>query len=246
MFVAVEGIDGSGKTSLCKVLREELPKRAKFRGVDFYQKSSIKVTREMGGSEVGSKIRDLVLNNDMAVPTELMLVLADRMEHLDKVILPHLKAGYLVITDRYIHSTFAYQCGGKGVSQKAVGDILSITGVLMPNLVIYLDVPLSASRERMGGRLLDRFEDTHDSFLLNVKHMYDRVLFNLADDELWGATCVRSVDASLPQDKVIETVCDAILDFYQHSPLPSRRVWRCMGKFYADGRDLNTSGSLVG
>ena len=228
MFITVEGIDGSGKTTLCKLLKEELPKQAKARGIRFFSEGQIKTTREPGATKVGAKIREIVLHDEMCYETEFLLMMADRMEHLDKFIVPNLSAGSLVISDRYIFSTFAYQCGGKGLNQCAVSAFMTDLSVLMPNLVIYLDVPLSASKSRLP-KSLDKFESKEECFYVNVKSMYERVLFDEKDDELWDFTSVRRIDASKDQPAVLRAAVDAILDFYENTELPNQRLWRKSG-----------------
>ena len=144
VFIAIEGIDGSGKSSVARKLATALRVAGNV----------VVLTREPGGTEAGTHIRALLLDTNRSVcpKTELLLMCADRAEHVTKVIVPALKAGSIVICDRFADSTRAYQGYGLGLNQNLVDDAIEIaTGGLTPDLVLLLDLdPLSANARREG------------------------------------------------------------------------------------------------
>jgi len=163
MFVTVEGIEGSGKTTLLAGLSERLRARR-----------PLVVTREPGGTPVGDKIRSLFLDRSFAIDalTEAMLVNAARSAHVADVIRPALAAGKLVLCDRFVDSTIAYQGYGRGFDIPTLKEICRIaTGGLEPALTIVLDVSLDVSRERTRARRpeLDRMESEDDGFHARVR-----------------------------------------------------------------------------
>ena len=145
LFIAIEGIDGAGKTTCARLLANSL----------ISQSYPVTLTKEPGSTEVGAEIRHLILNwgNDTAPETQLALMLADRVEHLNKVVRPALEAGNIVICDRYSASTIAYQGYGLGLPLPLVqrANTLATRG-LMPDLTFFFDVPPERSEERRVGK----------------------------------------------------------------------------------------------
>lgn len=151
-FIAVEGIDGSGKTTLARALADWLPTSGLMpRGADLV------VTREPGGTPLGQEIRRLLLDPpDGATPcprAELLLFLADRAQHVETVIRPALEAGHWVLTDRFSGSTVAYQGYGRGNADA----LTAAADCMRPDLTLWLDVPAWESMERRRGQP-DRME----------------------------------------------------------------------------------------
>jgi dTMP kinase len=164
MFVVVEGIEGSGKSTLVGALAERL--RA-----DGYD---VTATREPGGTPLGNSIREIFLDRDgTIVPlAEAMLVNAARAQHVADVIRPALEMGRVVLCDRFTDSTLAYQGYGRGLDLNALRSICdAATGGLEPDLVLVLDVPVGVARERMGarGQARDRIENESDGFHERVR-----------------------------------------------------------------------------
>ena len=135
LFITLEGIEGSGKTSHAAMLAERL--RAQGRGV--------LLTHEPGGTRAGEAIRAIFLDPavSLQVAAELLLVLADRAQHVTETLEPALARGEIVISDRYVDSTTAYQGYGRGFDLNLLGELnrLAASGVA-PDLTILLDCPV--------------------------------------------------------------------------------------------------------
>ena len=106
-FISFEGIDGAGKSTHLKAFTNHLRKH--------YPDKEVVLTREPGGTTLGEKLRDLLLQEPMHIETEALLMFAARREHLAQLIEPALKAGKIVVTDRFTDASFAYQGGGRGL-----------------------------------------------------------------------------------------------------------------------------------
>jgi dTMP kinase len=167
MFVAVEGIEGSGKSTLVADLAERL----RSSGRDVF------VTREPGGTAVGDAVRAIFLDSAISIEplTEALLMNAARVEHVSRAIRPALAAGRLVLTDRFVDSTLAYQGYGRGLDPAIVQDLCArATGGLLPDVTLLIDVPVGVSRQRTRsrGRAADRLENEDDAFHERVRAGY--------------------------------------------------------------------------
>ena len=143
LFISFEGIDRSGKSTQAKLLVEYL----QGRGYD------VVATYEPGGTELGTEIRDLVLNKktkgDICADAEMFLFTADRIQHVNELIRPALDKGKVVISDRYVDSTLAYQGYGRGSDHKKIKKIQDMaTGGLKPDITVWLDVDSQAVQKR--------------------------------------------------------------------------------------------------
>ena len=169
VFVALEGGDGSGKTGALAHLGEVL--RDVPGGVLF--------TREPGGTEEGQAIRSLLLArgaHDWEPQAELLLIAAARAQHVARVIRPALAAGRVVVSDRYVGSTLAYQGAGRGLPEAEIRTVHALTtGDLWPDLTVVLDVEpelalaRGLARLRAEGSREDRFESLGLEFQLRVR-----------------------------------------------------------------------------
>jgi dTMP kinase len=141
-FIALEGVDGSGKTTV----GERLASAARAAGLD------VVFTREPGGTPIGEQIRALLLGagaSDMAPETEVLLFAAARAQHVAQVIRPALARGALVITDRYIDSSLAYQWGGRGIPREMIAAAQNVAGAtLHPKLTLLFDLPVDVALGR--------------------------------------------------------------------------------------------------
>ena len=168
MFITLEGIEGSGKTTQAELLKEYLVSN----GMD------VVLTREPGGSPIGEKIRRILLdpsNTAMAPLAELFLYEASRTQHVREVIRPAMDNGNWVICDRFYDASTAYQGYGRGIDTKTVVELnLVATGGLKPDLTIVLDVPVSDGLKRLG-QDLDRIEGETMEFHQQVREGYQEI-----------------------------------------------------------------------
>ncbi|MCA1937079.1 MAG: dTMP kinase [Dechloromonas sp.] len=164
-FITFEGIDGAGKSSHVEWLAETL----RGRGL------TVLVTREPGGTPLGEKLRELLLNESMHLETETLLMFAARREHLAQRIEPALARGEWVICDRFSDATWAYQGGGRGLDKaKFLALEHWVHEHLQPDLTLLFDLPLEVARERivLANRVLDKFEQERADFHHRVRQAY--------------------------------------------------------------------------
>lgn len=166
-FITFEGIEGCGKTTQIKLLDKFLQQKG-FKTV---------LTREPGGTAIGDKIRNILLdpdNKEMFPKTEWLLYAAGRSQHVEELIKPSLAKGMIVLSDRYTDSTIAYQGAARKLdidTLKKINDIA--TGGLKPNLTIVLDIEAEEGLKRAHGRgSLDRFEQEAIDFHKRVREGY--------------------------------------------------------------------------
>ena len=155
LFIALEGGDGAGKSTQGRLLR------AWLEGLGH----TVVVTREPGGTEFGRTVRELVLHGDHVAPrAEALLFAADRAHHVETLIRPALGRGEVVITDRYMDSSIAYQGAGRDLGVDEVRELnVWATGGLVPTLTVLVDLPAAVGRARRGG-VHDRLEAEADDF----------------------------------------------------------------------------------
>ncbi|NNP72444.1 dTMP kinase [Acinetobacter defluvii] len=164
MFISFEGTEGVGKTTLIRRLFEYFQQQGK----------DVVLTREPGGTPLAEQIRSLLLsvNHDekMSNDTELLLMYAARAQHIEAVILPALGAGKIVLCDRFIDSSFAYQCAGRGLSRDKLQLLNENFVAQMPDLTFWLDAPIELGMTRARERgALDRFEQEKVTFFESVR-----------------------------------------------------------------------------
>jgi dTMP kinase len=152
-FISFEGIEGTGKTTQARLLYQYLISKG----------HDVVLTEEPGGTNIGLKIRGILLSPDhqgMTSITELLLYNADRAQHLNELILPAVERGAIVITDRFTDSTYAYQGYGRGIDLNLIDSIdLIATGRLRPDITILLDLDVETGLKRNRGiNKTDRLE----------------------------------------------------------------------------------------
>jgi len=199
-FITFEGIDGAGKSSHVNWLAEQLRERGK----------QVLVTREPGGTALGEKLRELLLNEKMHLETETLLMFAARREHLAQRIEPALANGDWVVCDRFTDATWAYQGGGRGLDRNKFQQMEHwVHDHLQPDLTLLFDLPLEVARERivLANRVLDKFEQERADFHERVRQAYlERAHANPAR--------VRIIDANdslenirVKLEKIIASIC---------------------------------------
>ncbi len=163
LFIVLEGPDASGKSTQLRLLSQALSAR----GIP------VLTTREPGGTPLGQKLREILLDpkSHMRPLTELLLMVADRHEHVEEVIKPALARGQWVLCSRYTLSTLAYQGRGRGLPLELIHELNRLaTGGLEPDYVFLLDLPPQVALERTP--LRDRFEGEGLSFFTQVRLAY--------------------------------------------------------------------------
>jgi len=160
MFITIEGPDGAGKTTQISILEEFLKKKGR----------KVIRTREPGGTEIGSRIRQIILDpasEKMSSITEALLYAADRAQHVNEVIKPYLEEGFVVISDRYVDSSIAYQGCGLGLDISLIKQLCDIaTSGLMPDITVLLDID---SEEGLKRAFEARYNDA------KIKEFEDRI-----------------------------------------------------------------------
>ena len=167
LFITIEGSEGAGKSSAMGFLTEAL------------QSASVDLlpTREPGGTKLGERLREILLNTyDVPITpmSELLMIFAARAQHVEQVIRPALLEGHWVLCDRFTDASYAYQGGGRSMGEgpvRALEDL--VQGSLRPDFTILLDVPVEVGLERARGRgELDRFEQEDLEFFERVRQSY--------------------------------------------------------------------------
>jgi len=165
-FITFEGIDGAGKSTHIGFVTEYLRQR----GVQLVS------SREPGGTQLGEKLRELLLHKKMHLETEALLMFASRREHIAQVIAPALERGEWVISDRFTDASFAYQSGGRGLDISKMEALEAwVHPHLQPDLTFLFDVPLAVARARLDAtRALDKFEQEQADFFAATRNEYLR------------------------------------------------------------------------
>jgi dTMP kinase len=200
LFITLEGPEGAGKSTN----REYLAGHLRAAGID------VVLTREPGGTPLAERIRELLLapsDEQMSADTELLLVFAARAQHLAQVIRPALARGAVVLCDRFTDATYAYQGGGRGLSQERIATLETfVQGELRPDLTLVFDLPVEVGLARASARgRLDRFEQEGRVFFEAVRSAYLKRAqaqperYRLIDAALPLAEVQQSLDKLLPE-----------------------------------------------
>lgn len=198
-FITLEGPDGGGKTTQAHRLARALAERS----------LSVLLTREPGGSTIGDQIRKVLMsldNTTMHPSTEFLLFSASRAQHVREMIKPHLDQGAIVISDRFYHSSLAYQGYGHRLDLEALKQITQFaTGGLTPDCILLLDLPVEEglARRRTDGSW-NRLDAYQEAFHQRVRDGYHAMV--AADPERWGV-----VDATKSEDDVHWEILNLVL-----------------------------------
>lgn len=169
LFITFEGIDGAGKTTQIN----ELVKHLKQQSLECI------TTREPGGTKVGEKLRKILKEEKLNPKNEIMLLYANRLDHIDKLIIPNLKEGKIVISDRFDDSTIAYQHYGRGIPLEDLEKIRNFTiGSFVPDITFLLDLKIGERKNRLKNRKLDIIEKENQKFYKKVYDGYREIANN--------------------------------------------------------------------
>ena len=210
LFVSFEGIEGCGKTTQALLLAKWLKSRG----------HQVIITREPGGTPLAEKIRKVLLdsrNHSMSPLTELLLLQASRAQHLAQVIIPALKAGQVVVCDRFADSSTAYQGYGRGMDLEMVNQLnqIAVDGC-WPKLTLVFDLPVETgfARAAKRKRALDRMEQQQKTFHRKVRQGF--LAIAKADPDR-----VKVLDGSFPPDVIQAAVRQLVLNSLG-SPVPKK------------------------
>ena len=200
MFITFEGPDGSGKSSVIKEVYKRLVE----------ENYAVVLTREPGGTEIAEKIRDIILDNsntNLDIRTEALLYAASRRQHLVEKIWPALKEGKIVICDRFLDSSLAYQGGGRDLGIENVLNVnLFATENTYPDLTLFFEVSPEVGLARLSKdkkRVADRLDNESENFHNKVYETFHKI------NDMYKDRIV-VIDANKPLDDVVEQAYIAI------------------------------------
>ena len=198
-FITFEGPDGSGKTTVSRMVSDRLAELG----------YPVRYTREPGGSKIAEQIRDIILdpkNTGMDPRCEALLYAASRRQHLNDIVIPALESGTHVICDRFVDSSVAYQGYARGIGAEEVLAMNAFAiGDLMPEKTIFLDVPAETGIERIrkNHRAADRLDSEGMEFHRKVCEGYQEVLKKAGDRMI-------VIDATKDPETVIQEALSAV------------------------------------
>ena len=198
-FITLEGIEGSGKSSNLECISNILEEYS----IEFI------VTKEPGGGPLGKELRSILLNKNTVISpeAELLLMMADRKDHIDNLITPNLRKGVWVLSDRYLDSSYAYQGGGRKIDRSSIDELVVFLNLPKPDLTLLFDLsPEIALKRAIERSSLDRFECEPIDFHSRIRETY----LEMAGIE---SSRFRIIDSSLDFDAVRKKVSKIIHDF---------------------------------
>ncbi|AUM62262.1 dTMP kinase [Spiroplasma monobiae] len=199
LFISLEGIDGSGKTTISKMIKDSLMQKG----------YNVLLTREPGGEPLAEELRRIILDEKTNINPwpETLLYVAARKQHLDSIILPALKEGTIVICDRFMDSTSAYQGYARNIGMADVAELQNIVlGSTKPDLTIFFDITPKESQIRLINRKrnADRMEQENQKFHEAVYEGYQILISENSDR-------IKVVDSRKPINEVLQQV-DFLID----------------------------------
>ena len=172
-FITLEGIEGSGKSTSLDTISKSL----ETHNIEFI------VPKEPGGGPLGKDLRKMLLDKKTSISSEveLLLMMADRKNHIDNIVEPSLEKGVWVISDRYLDSSYAYQGGGRQIDTSKIDLLTELLKLPIPDLTILFDLSPEIALQRAKNRSeLDRFESEPIDFHQRIREAY----LNLANDNV--------------------------------------------------------------
>ncbi len=198
MFITLEGTEGVGKSTLISSLKKYFTEKE----IDFI------FTKEPGGTREGKEIRNILLDRSMKLEpyAETLLLLADRVQHVTKIIKPALEKNKNIFSDRYIDSTYAYQGAGRDISQDDLDNFINVLNFPIPDLTIFLDLSITEGIKRVKKRgEVDRFEEEEVSFFEKIRQFY-------LETAKKNSKRFFVIDASQSMDEVFNIAKDKIIN----------------------------------
>lgn len=204
-FIVFEGLEGSGKSTAIQFIKNYLSTKT----------NNVIYTREPGGTYLSEKIRDLVIDSSNIInkESEILLLYAARMDHLNKIINPALNNGKIVISDRFNWSSLAYQGGGRQLGLNTVKKLNDLfLGSFMADLTLYIDIDpkIGLSRIRHNRRLLDRFEKENMNFFHRTRNIYYKLINIYKHDSILinGESNIKNIEQTLVTifDKILKRI----------------------------------------
>ena len=198
MFITLEGTEGVGKSTLISSLKKYFTEKE----IDFI------FTKEPGGTREGNEIRNILLDRSMKLEpyAETLLLFADRVQHVKKIIRPALEKNKNIFSDRYIDSTYAYQGAGRGISQDDLDNFINVLNFPIPDLTTFLDLSITEGIKRVKKRgEVDRFEEEEVSFFEKIRQFY-------LETAKTNSKRFFVIDASQSMDEVFNIAKDKIIN----------------------------------
>jgi len=199
LFITFEGPDGSGKTTQIRMLKDYLENKG----------FEVILTREPGGTELGEDIRKILLDvkhKDMDAKAEMLLYAAARAQHVSKLIKPALLQGKIVLCDRFVDSSYAYQGVGRGLGIKLVEQVneIALSGTY-PDLTIFLDIEpeIGLARSASSKKIPDRLESEKLGFHKKVREGFLKICEQ-------NKNRVKETDAGISIEQVFQTVSEHV------------------------------------
>jgi len=211
-FITIEGVDGAGKSTYIPFIKNYLESKGE----------KVILTREPGGTDLGNRLRDLLLTVDMDLLAETLLMFAARSQHVSEVINPALESGAWVICDRFTDSTLAYQCSAKGLPDKIVKTLERLVqGDVRPGLTFVFDVPVEVSRQRLNKtkKVPDKFERQGDEF-------FQSVILGYKDIVKMDPNRCKLIDSSKTIDETNDQVLLHLEEFHKKLSLVKNRQFK--------------------
>ncbi len=202
-FITIEGPDGAGKTTQLGPIADWIERRG----------FTVLQTREPGGTQLGESLREILLHSDtdtIEAEAELLLIFAARAQHLRQKILPALKQGVWVLSDRFTDASYAYQGGGRGLGADRVRILETwLQGNFRPDLTLLLDIPITVSAQRTRSRgQLDRFEQ-------DTVHLRQAIRDAYLQQACAYPERIKRIDASGSPAQVQYAIADSLQAFCQ-------------------------------
>lgn len=229
MYIAIDGIDGCGKTTISNFLVNKLTE----------EKYKVCTTKEPGGTYVGEIIRDLLINKkyDLETKTELLLYSADRYEHQKKVIIPALKRGEIVVSDRFASSTYAYQVRGRKLDNFFFEVVNRHSIIVYPDILFILDADIKTALNRANARLQStdkidsegKFESLGEEFFQDVRAGFIEYAEKNIEDDKSKIKWIKIIDVN---NKSLDEIQNIVYDYVYYYMFLLKNEYKIMSDDY--------------